>query len=200
MGVLAERTYHALALFIRGRRHTILIALAGAVTTLVVVAVAILTWGFYAEWRLGRVELTTEDAPLRVQVLAESSDAPIGEPLDVVTRAVVELPAGDYRLNVSGNGLLSRTYRFAVNRGETQAHPISLNEGRLLAGDRPEESEHGERTTDAPIPFAPFVAAIELTPGKADLIEWSADSLIRRDGARAPCSGTRSTPPCASPR
>ena len=36
-----------------------------------------------------------------------------------------------------------------------------------------------------PIPFAPVTAALELTPGKADLIEWSKESLIRRDGANA---------------
>ena len=52
-----------------------------------------------------------------VQVLAEDSDTPIGEPFDLAARAVVELPEGDYRLRVNGKGRLGRTFRFAVNRG-----------------------------------------------------------------------------------
>ena len=165
---LSERS-GAIAIFIRGHRHTTLIALAAAVCTVIVSAGAIVAWGFYAEWRLGRVELLTEEAPLRVQVLAESSDTPIGEPFDVVTRAVVTLPAGDYRLYIRGNGRLSRTYRFAVNRGEMQTHSISLNEGRLLGGERPAESEPEERTTDAPIPFCAFYSGGRTDPGEGGL-------------------------------
>ena len=164
------------------RRHKILSNLAAAAATSLLIAGSILAWRFYAEWRLGRIELTTEDAPLAAQILAESSDEPIGEPFDLITRAVVALPAGDYRLHVRGKGRLSRTYRFAVNRGETQTHAISIDEGRLLGGERPEGGNGEERPLDVPIPFAPFTAALELTPGKTDFIEWSSDSLIRRDG------------------
>ena len=66
---------------------------------------------------MGRVELTTEGEPLLIQVLGENSDTAIGEPFDVVSRHVVKLPAGDYRLRVSGKGRLSRTYRFGGQPG-----------------------------------------------------------------------------------
>ena len=55
-----------------------------------------------------------------VQVLDETSDMAVGEPFDLVDRAVLTLPEGEYRLRVDGTGRLGRTYRFAVNRGETR--------------------------------------------------------------------------------
>ena len=51
------------------------------------IAAPVVVWRFYGEWRLGRVELMTVDAPVVCQVLAEASDTPIGEPFDLVTRA-----------------------------------------------------------------------------------------------------------------
>ena len=57
------------------------------------------------------------------QVLPEAGDEPLGEPFHVIGRwTTLALPAGDYRLRVHGVGRLGRTYRFAVNRGETQTH------------------------------------------------------------------------------
>ena len=76
--------------------------------------------------------------------------------------------AGDYRLRVHGAGQFGRTYRFSVHAGETQAYPLSLNEGRLLGGSR--------------IQTALATAVVELRPGKADLIEWTGETVIRRDG------------------
>jgi PQQ-like domain len=181
MQVHAECMFPAIGLIVRRRRRTIMSHLAAATAALLLLAGALLAWQFYSEWRLGRIELVTEDAPVVAQVLAETSDTPIGEPFDLVTRAVVALPAGDYRLRVNGKGRLGRTYRFAVNRGETQVHTISIDEGRLLGGERPEGSGNEERPQEEPIRFVPLTAALELTPGKADLIEWSSDSVIRRD-------------------
>ena len=140
-------------------------------------------WWAYSEWRMGRVELTTEGEPLLIQVLGENSDTAIGEPFDVVSRHVVKLPAGDYRLRVSGKGRLSRTYRFAVNRGETQSHAISLDEGRLLSGEPapPKEGEPGVARCRSRLRRS--LTAVELTPGKANVIEWTEKSFICRDGA-----------------
>ncbi len=149
---------------------------------LVLVAASIAGWLYYAEWRIGRIELFTDDAPIVVQVLAERSDEAIGEPFDLHTRVVVSLPAGEYRLRVTGVGRLSRTYRFAVNRGETIAHTISIDEGRLLRGERgPTKISRESRKVEA-IPFASTVAALELKPGKSDLITWSDESMTCRDG------------------
>ena len=173
--------FQAIGLFIRRRRHTILITLIAAFATLLLMAGSVMAWSFCALWRLGRIELTTDGAPLVCQVMAESSDAPIGGPFDLVARAVVALPAGDYRLLASGTGRLSRTYRFAVNRGETQAHRIAIDEGRLLGGERMTDIGNGKLPREIPIPFAFVTRTLERVPGKADFIEWSKESLICRD-------------------
>jgi outer membrane protein assembly factor BamB len=152
-------------------------ALAGAAITLVL----IFGWRFFAAWHLGRVELKNADDPVIVQVLAEDSDTAIGEPFDLAARAVVELPEGDYRLWVNGKGRLGRTFRFAVNRGETLAHSVSIDDGRLLGGDLVEMDLMGYVHREVRIPFPRVIAALELKPGKASLIEWAEESLICRD-------------------
>ncbi len=168
-----------------------------ALTWVAITLLVIAGWRFYTGWRSGRVELTTEGEPVIVQVLAEDSDTAIGEPFDLATRAVVELPEGDYRLRVNGKGRLGRTFRFAVNRGETLAHSISIDEGRLLGVEassnvakgmdplaqlRALQSDRKMKRRAPPIPFAEVVAALELTPGRADFVGVAEESLIRRDG------------------
>ena len=66
-------------------------------------------------------------------------------------------------------GLLGQTYRVAVNRGETRTHSLALDEGRLLENET--------------IPYAIVTEAVELKPGKTDFIEWTGETMIRRDGA-----------------
>ncbi len=164
------------------RRNAMRITAGTVATALLVMLVSVAAWRFYADWRLGWIELTNDGPPLMAQVLPESSDEPLGEPFSVMTRSTLALPAGDYRLRVHGVGRLGRTYRFAVNRGETQAHSLSLEEGRLLGRESVPQMGGQEKPREEPIPFAPVTAAIELTPGKADLIELSGQALIRRDG------------------
>jgi PQQ-like domain len=168
---------HALA----RRLTTIGKRIVAAMPVLLALAALWAGWLLYSEWRIGQIELTTDGDPLVVQVLAETSDTAIGEPFDMISRAVVALPAGEYRLRVDGKGRLGRTYRIAVNHGEMQAQTISLDEGRLLGGEP--STEPFEPKVAAPIRFAPVTKALELTPGRADLVEWSGGSLIRRDGA-----------------
>ena len=88
------------------------------------------------EWRLGWIELTNDGPPLVAQVYRKWVTVPWASRSSVLTRSTLALPAGDYRLRVHGVGRLGRTYRFAVNRGETQLHALSLDEGRLLGGSR----------------------------------------------------------------
>ncbi len=144
--------------------------------------VAFTAWRFYGHWRLGRIELTNAGPPLIVQVLVESREQPIGEPVNLVTTTTLALPDGDYRLRVNGVGRLGQTYRMAVNRGETIAHEISLDEGRLLGSEPGPRTGSQERPKEEPRPFAPITAALELTPGKVDLIEYDGQTIIRRDG------------------
>ena len=114
--------------------------------------------------------LTTDGPPLAAEILPESSsDRPIGEPFDIGARTVLALPAGDYRLRVKAKGLMSQTYRVAINRGETMTHHLTLDENRLLGGES--------------IPFSPVTETVMLRPGKTDFIEWNGETLIRRDGS-----------------
>ncbi len=123
--------------------------------TLVVIAAVFGGLRIYGEWRIGRVELINEGEPVVVQVLADGSDTAMGEPFDLVSRAVLALPDGEYRVRVNGMGRVGRTYRFAVNRGETQSRPISLDEGRLLGGEPglPDADEGREGHGQLPIRF-----------------------------------------------
>ena len=153
-----------------GERKTLTGAgLAAAATVLLMIGV-FAAWRYYSDWRLGRVVLTTDGPPLTAEVLPESGDdRPIGEPFDVGARTVLALPAGDYRLRVKAPGLMSQTYRVAINRGETRTHRVTLDDNRLLGTE--------------PIPFSLVTEAVMLTPGKADFIEWTGETLIRRDGS-----------------
>jgi hypothetical protein len=173
-----------------GVRSTVLVV----VITLALVGMAVGGWRLYTGWWLGRIELYTDDGPVVAQVLAELSDQPIGEPFDLHSRAMVSLPAGEYRLRVTGLGRLSRMYRFAVNRGETLAHTISIDEGRLLGGERAPVEYRGQSRRVEPIRFAARVMALELTPGKSDLIAWSEESMICRDGATGAVRWDQSRP------
>ena len=156
--------------YVRQRRKTLTGAgLATAATVLLMLGV-VGAWRTYADWRLGRVALTTDGPPLAAEILLESSsDRPIGEPFDIGARTVVALPAGDYRLRVKAKGLMSQTYRVAINRGETLTHHLTLDENRLLGGES--------------IPFSPVTETVMLRPGKTDFIEWNGETLIRRDGS-----------------
>ncbi len=151
--------------------------------TLLVLLGCVGLWLFYADWRLGEVQLFNEGAPVTVQVLPETGELPLAEPFDVVTRATLTLPAGDYRLRVNALGRLGRTYRLAVNRAETLEHALSLDEGRLLGGQIVYEAHPGQpRPKATPIPVVPTIVALELTPGKQNLVEWRKETVIRSDG------------------
>ncbi len=154
---------------VRKRWKTIGITAIAAAATVLLMVGGVLSWRSYREWRMGQVVVTTDGPPLRAEVLPGSGAEPIGEPFDVVTRAALSLPADGYRLRVQGNGLLGQTYRLGVNRGETRTFRISLDEDRLLGTES--------------IPYAFASEALVLSPGKADLVEWTGQALIRRDGA-----------------
>ena len=153
-----------------GRRGSLGVAGLASVATALLMLGAQGAWHLYAQWRLGRIALTTAGPALAAEVLpASSSDRPMGEPFDIGTRTVLTLPAGDYRLRVKATGLMSQTYRVAVNRGETRTHHLTPDDNRMLGSE--------------PIPFSLVTEAVTLTPGKADFIEWNGETLIRRAGS-----------------
>jgi outer membrane protein assembly factor BamB len=170
--IRARRTpvVERIARYVRQQRKTLAGAAVAAAVTVLLMAAALVSWRYYADWRLGRVELTADGPPLAAGVLPETgSDQPISDPFDVGTRAVITLPAGDYRLRVRGAGLLSQTFKVAFHRGETRAHHLTLSDNRLLGAED--------------IAFSPVCEALMLTAGKADFVEWNGAALIRRDGS-----------------
>ena len=114
-------------------------------------------------------------------MLSESGDQAIGETFGLIRREVLSLPDGDYRLRATGTGQLGRTFRFAVNRGEMVTRRLDLNEGRLLGGEHTPATTLA-RSVEQSVPFAPSTVALELTPGKSDLIQFGRETLVRRDG------------------
>ena len=74
-------------------------------------------------------------------------------------------------------------YRAAVQRGGAIERTLSRDEGRLLGGgpNSPGRSLR-DRPAEAPMPFARVTKVLELTPGKADFLEFTVDAIIRRDG------------------
>ena len=157
-------------------------AVIGAAATLLLLGAAWLGWRFYSQWRLGRVELTNEGIPLTAEVLPESGKEAIGEPFEIVTRSTLALPDGDYQLRLSGAGRLSATYRLAVNRGEKNDYPISLEDSRLLHEEPRKWLPNQKRVPEQPMLFASTTVPLAIKPGAADVIEWNGRSLGRRDG------------------
>ncbi|MHB1557754.1 MAG: FG-GAP repeat domain-containing protein [Isosphaeraceae bacterium] len=163
--------------------RTTRIAAISAAATLVVLAVILGGWWAYSEWRIGWIELTNRGPVATVRVLGERSDEPIVEPFEVVKNSTLALPDGDYRLRIDAEGRLGRTYRVAVNRGETIKHGIWLDDGRLLGQDSQRFGQGGKDLQyGEPMPFASKTVALELTPGRSDLVEFNGRTLIRRDG------------------
>ncbi len=181
----AARSSHGLARYFQERKPVIRDRAVTVAATLLVLLIGLAGWRYFSERRLGRIVLTNQGTPLVVQVLPESSDEPIGEPIDLVARSTLALPAGDYRLNVNAAGRLGKTYRVAVNRGETIEHELSLNEGRLLGRDLDPANWGGlgDPPREEPMPFALVTRALELTPGKSDIVELTGKAILRRDGA-----------------
>jgi len=110
--------------------------------------------------------LTVQGDPVVLQVLAASSDdSEIEDSIDLIGTKTLALPAGDYRLRVEGKGRLGRTFRFAVNRGESWRTRFQS----MRAGCSASVRLISFRTApEISIRFAPVTRALPLSPGKFD--------------------------------
>ena len=163
------------------RTPSIRLVAAVVAATLIVQTVGVAAWRLYHDWLMGHVVLTNDGPPLSVQVLDESGTESIGGPVTLIRRATLDLPEGDYRLRITGEGRLSRVYRFNVNRGESHTQSLTLDDDRMLGGDEPHAARDASLVAGDPIPFTPQTVAIELTPGGADFVTLSPTALSRRE-------------------
>jgi predicted Ser/Thr protein kinase len=154
----------------RKNQKAVMVAAATAVVVLIVATIGIAGWRWYTDWRLGRAVLSSSGPPITAELLAESDDTPIREPFTIGTKTALAAPAGEYRLRINAPGRLGRTLRVGLNQGETIERSLSLEEGLLL----------GSET----IPYSFASESVRFGSGtKADIVEWTGQTLIRRDGA-----------------
>lgn len=159
-----------LARSVRKHRKAVRVASIAVAASLLVVAAILGGWSWFREWRLGRVLLSTEGLPLTAQVVQGDGETAVAEPFSIGTNTSLALPAGDYQLRLKAAGRLGRTVRLGLNRGETLTRTVSLEEGVLFGADS--------------IPFARTTEAVAFGPStKSDFVEWTGQTVVRRDGA-----------------
>ncbi len=110
---------------------------------------------------------------MTVRNLGESDEATILGPIELVRRATLELPPGDHRLRATGEGRLGRTLRFSVNRDESFAQSLTIDDNRLLGETTPQAQGGTDPPRREAIPFETNTTAVELTPGRSDLLKFS---------------------------
>jgi hypothetical protein len=144
-----------------------------AVATLAVMISALgmvggaLGWRWRSDWLKGHLVLNTDGPALRAEILHADRDEPVADEFTVPNTTPMALPEGEYRVRLSAPGRPSETYRFSVDRGQSQTFEVGLDDRRLW---------DPERTAAAPV-----AEAVELSD-HADLIEWDGETLRRRDG------------------
>jgi serine/threonine protein kinase len=157
---------------LRQRRGVLIGAIAAAAAAILVV-VGLLSWNLYQQSQLGQFSLQTDGPPLVAEVL-DDQDQQVIKPFRVPTVLPVELPAGSYRVRLSGTDLMSETFQLLVEAGGKHEFNVNLNDRQLW--------------DPIPIKQGEEVHVVELA-GKADIVSRERTeqgiSLRRLDGATA---------------
>lgn len=130
----AERT----ARWVKRQQHSVKLAATAVALTLLVTIGGMLGWSGYEVWRQAAIKLNATTPPLVVEILDTShrlvrvETAPMQNAIDV--------PAGDYRLRVSGEGKLSETFDVALTRGSESNFTLDLHDQLLWT---PRDIERG---------------------------------------------------------
>jgi serine/threonine protein kinase len=109
----------------RKKRGTGTVAAVAVAVSLLLLAGGLLGWSWYRQSRLGQVILSTGGPNLVAEIL-DDEDRVVVPNLSVPTKEPVSLPGGDYRLRLSGSGLLSETWPLEVPRGGEADHAVTL--------------------------------------------------------------------------
>lgn len=124
---IAERTVR----WVKKHQRSTTVAVVTATVSLLLIAIAIAGWSTYRESLNGRLLLTT-DGPALVAEVLDDRDEPVIPGFPVPNAQPVVLPAGTYRVRLSGSGQLSETWTVDVERGQQRTHSVKLLD-RMLA-------------------------------------------------------------------
>ncbi len=160
---LAERTLR----WARQQRRSVTVAAVTAAAALLLMAGTLLTWNWYAQWRLGQIFVKTEGPALVAEVLA-AGDQLVADPFTVPTQRPVALRAGTYDLRLAGRGRLGETLHLVVERGMQRDLTVALDESLLWP----------------PLAVSRTCEVVDLA-GRADVLLVTDKSLRRLDGATA---------------
>ena len=117
--------------WLKAQQRSARLAATAAGLTLAVTVAALFGWSAYDAWRQASIKLDAERPPLVAEILDGE-----GQVVRVETAPMqnaVSLPAGDYRLRVSGNETLSQTFDVSLDRGSQSAYTLDLVDQMLLA-------------------------------------------------------------------
>jgi serine/threonine protein kinase len=87
--------------------------------TLAITLTSLLVWSSYRSWNASAIKLSAQRPPLVAEVLSDKGETIRTETLPM--QNAIDLPAGQYDLRVSADGMFSQNFRVALDRGNTSA-------------------------------------------------------------------------------
>lgn len=177
------------ARWLKSQQRSFRLAAAAAAVTLLITIGGLLGWTSYDAWQQATIKLDATIPPLVAEILDERDDVLRVETVPMQNAA--SLPAGDYRLRVSGNRTLSQTFDVSLGRGKEHAHTLDLHDQMLWF---PREIDRGFELVD----FGDEQALVSwnadgigLHKRRSPFLQWS----IKLEPARLPdstaCPGLR---------
>jgi hypothetical protein len=168
----------------RKQRRSVVVGAAAAALAVITVGVIAAAVSLHRQSQLSYLRLETDGPPLVAEILNEREESVIW-PFRVPTVSPVELPAGEYRVRLSGRDLLSETFQLLLEPGKTHGFNVDLTDRQLWE----------------PMAINPnaYVTALDLD-GHGDIISWEVRdgvmSVKRLEGATTKqVWGSMMTPP-----
>jgi hypothetical protein len=115
----------------RRQSQSVAVAMIATAATLVLTLLGLSLNYMYSQWRLGFLSLSTDRPPLVVEVLDKSGRRIIPS-RTLPTSEPVSLPAGDFRLQITGEGRLGQSYHVSIPRGQGLSLDVNLEDQTLL--------------------------------------------------------------------
>lgn len=121
---------HALR-WMKHNRKQLVTTIAAVAVTIVAVIGGSLSWRQYDAALSGSLVLKTKEGPLLAEVINDAGELVVPS-FTVPNEQPMAVPAGDYRLRVSGRGALSKTARFHLFRTQKLELDVELDHDELL--------------------------------------------------------------------